>query len=524
MDENEIELEKVKLEREKFLLDVEKFRFEERKFDAEAEARAETLAKIRTEKLKASLESKELDTSFWKRPVFVTAIFQGLAVVIALGSIFYTTSLNEKISEATHAKAERDAANREEAQAQRDSDSAKRDRDSAKNELRATESSLGSVLKELDSKNQELKDARSRLEQQLNSAKADLREVDLRRDEARQEAILAPAREILLAIEKEAKETPKVVWTINNRPVADVGDALRQFYFFQLEKDRLVESISSADASANAIRLKYVKQFAISETEPAMARIAVLEALYEWAQKSAPADDGALVDFREQLIAIATSTKDGTADTENWRALRGFLHSDDLAALYICRQYDSIVAGDSNFSKERFEMERYIYQEFPSQEKCANAWWNYLDPAAWDDPSANKYHEGYPQELILSRFFESGHPQILNGNISIEVPPKGERQSWRGLNQETSPDRKAEIRSDLDWQALSFRNDKLQKLQAWWNNNKQLTSILNERGLGKLRTCNLEIVRRFRAELYVGLPELQKYCPASVFQIAAQED
>jgi hypothetical protein len=42
-----------------------------------------------------------------------------MAVLIALGSIFYTTSLNEKISEANRAKDQRDAAFRESAQAEK---------------------------------------------------------------------------------------------------------------------------------------------------------------------------------------------------------------------------------------------------------------------------------------------------------------------------------------------------------------------------------------------------------------------
>jgi len=463
------------LERDKLRLDIEKFLFEKEKFAADAVLRAEELAKLQAEKRKAELEVKDLEVPYRQRPAYRTAVFQGIALVIAVASGLLSLGAVKALYDANEAKREQNAA---------------QERANAANKS-ATETAA---------KLQQYSDQLALLQPQLDAKSKQLSDTAYASAISPMEAILGN-----LGAADSALQAP--------------------------DEMRLIGLMNAPDPDGDT-RQKYLQAQAETPTVPLNRRLAALKALYKHAQAATPARAIDMARFKLRFIELATK-QNYPVDTKGWDALRSYLG--DEAAPLICGEYDKWNRSEAEISDDKFRLAEYITNQYIPLRVCEKPLWDFVDPR-WDsavNPKSRLDWDGWPPELLLARSLAHWKPFLNDDRVELIVSEKegyeffvftgftpqtglGSSYVYHYVNKVARPKK----RGELDERTLTSLSgpDRLAAIQKWAADNPKLVHILSEPGLPHLRLCDMDVLEMLWHEYYVGWQELIDNCPAEALQ------
>jgi len=521
MDDAELQLErdKFEFEKEKWKTEAkgsaENLDFERERYRAEADRRAEDLEKIRAERRKIDLDTEDLKVPYKDRPAYKTAVFQGIAVVLAVLSaivsiglykpVFDAYEANRKASDAKKAEGDAEAAKADAIKAKddaiRDKEDAVRDRDSAiqlnqaaQEQLTNAQSRIGPLQIEIDQRNRQL-DA-----------------VNKQIAKAQQNALLAPIQEILASLTLD--------------PQCRTSDLSCK----QPRRDRLESAMHSNDSAEQQILGHYVQGFVLNSTNPVDARLAALSALYQTAKAQTPPDLINMADYRRQFIALATSSEAKPDFDSAWTELIEFLGK-SMAGPYVCAGYDNMKWSTDDVSAEgingyRINMINFIVLNFSSERACVDVFFDHLDTKV-NDPYPTK-HGRYlgtcrrrNLEVALLQCVKAG-AFVTSSSFHLHLyspgppPLEGDIERHEKEPAETMPLVEGPQSLSLFKDFLS-QTEATQSVNDWRSNNSELVDLFNEAGLKRLRTCSFELWDMYIHLKYISMTDIKQVCPTDTW-------
>jgi hypothetical protein len=459
-----------------FQLERDKLAFEVEKFQSEAGKRTEEVEKLRAERQKIELEMEDLRVPYKKRPAYKTAVFQGVALVMAVLSALISVGSYKLVFDAYNATKERDAARAEADAIRKDITAASLARDLAVRDKGQAQTDLltakGDVL-EAKSQLGTLKDEVTTQNRQLAASRDDLAIIKLQEDEARKDAAVAPVKEMLSSL--------------NEKPDDEV------------QRKHLLDTLSSSDPEETHPLRNYVQGFALDESRSVKARLVALQILYKQAATQRPARYQEMADYRHQYIVIALSSNEGTP---KFGELVGFLGS-HLAAQYICGAYDSMAWVDSRYDANRWPWLNYIGGAFYTEPECLHALWDSKDPRL-----TGRIHSCFIAsfETFISSCYKPGST-ITKKNVFWHFYLYDGKEEVREEFLIAGPETLMSIYEPGLSEAEITAN-----VNKWMQDNPQLVRTFSEPGLPKLRTCTFRLWNLLMHEHYIGTAELSQYC------------
>lgn len=511
-EKDDVGLEKAKLE-----LERDKFTLEQRKFEADAETRSEELLKLKADREAAQLSAQDLRSPFYAKPPVISAVFQGVAVLLAVISGIVGLNVWGSKQQATIADLRAEKAALVATQAQQDAASALQKKADAEKDAAKAAFDAGQARAEE-------KLAEETKVEALSARDAALLHRDKAVEQAR-EAALAPIDQAL------SKLSASSYYPI--LPIS--GDNWMRM---------LTESIRTADVSINAVRIRHMEDYAEVETNPLGVRLSVLRVLYDEATRSDKAADLSPSQIRGQIAVVATSIHTRAVDPRALDSLHEFLRTTlrlsdarrEMSRLLCSEYWPQYESGQLNTDFTR-TLESYIYAHLipdldPKNDNCAVAGWDWLSREAdswryehlgWDRIAVktSEAKEGEilhlsehsePPFLALLRNINTGHPRAdESGQILLDLPvAKGQRTvSIDGnlirflLSENGGPE------PNQDDPVGTFRNFK-----NWMEQHQDIIKLLNESETETLKRCRQPLLSTFQSVGIFDRADVERDCGA----------